>query len=119
LSLSHLEFVKLQKIFADINADEELLTGLKKPLSEFNPLTYKSTCGDSCLHIAIWRSDLVAVELLLKGGININAEGDNGYTPLDCALNKESGDIVSILIEHGAVPRVCRKKVREWIKNKR
>ena len=117
VTLSHLEFVKLQHLLADVHEDDVLLNDSDAPLSEFNPLTYQSTCGDNCLHVAAWRSDLVAVQLLVKGGVDINAEGDNGYTPLDCALTKSSGDIVSYLIEHGGVPRVRRKQVRKWIKD--
>lgn len=118
MTLSHLEFVKLQHLLADIHEDDVLARDLDSPLSEFDPLTYESTCGDNCLHIAVWRSDLEAIKLLVKGRVDINAEGDNGYTPLDCALTKNSGDIVSYLIEHGGVPCALRKQVRKWIKDK-
>ncbi len=118
LTLSHLEFIKLQHLLADVHEDHILLNDVDAPLSEFNPLTHQLACGDSCLHIAAWRSDLAAIKLLVQGGVEINAEGDNGYTPLDCALSKNSGDVVSYLIANGGVAHVCTGKVRKWIKDK-
>ena len=72
MPLSQMEFVKLQHLLADIHNEESLLNDSDLPLSEFNPLIYKSTLGDSCLHIAAWRSNFDAVKLLIKGGIDVN-----------------------------------------------
>lgn len=116
--LSHLELVKLQHLLSDIHEDQLLLNNSDIPLAEFDPFSYQSTCGDSCLHIAVWRSNLLVIRLLLKGGADVNSKGDNGYTPLDCALSQNDGDVVSCLIENGGIAHVCKEQVRKWIKDK-
>jgi len=67
-----------------------------------DPLSYVDSNGDSCLHLAAFRSDLRTIKLLLKGGININSLGDMGQTALDYANRKASVDVVNFLIENGA-----------------
>ncbi|MBX2848066.1 MAG: ankyrin repeat domain-containing protein [Acidiferrobacterales bacterium] len=111
MTLSHLELVKLRKLLADVH---ELYSD--EPLSEFEPLAYRDSSGDNCLHIAAWRSDIDAIKLLVKGGVDINAEGDNGYTPLDCALRQTDREIICYLLENGARCSNSGQQIRKWIK---
>ena len=117
MKLSHLELVKLQHLLADIHEDNCLNTGIDLHLSEFDPLSFELVCGDNCLHIASWRSDLEAIKLLVEGGVDINVKGDNGYTALDAALTQNSKEVVSFLIDNGG--RVNRKgQIIKWLKDK-
>jgi len=85
---------ELQIAFSDlINYDDE------DPTAPINPLRYHAPEGDTCLHIAAHRGNLRAVELLIKAGLNVNAQGDMGYTPLHYAANIE---IVQLLLTSGA-----------------
>ena len=65
------------------------------------------------LHTAVENRDLDIVELLLSKGVNVNARGDNGRTPLHLASGRKDAfinpptancdvDIIKILIKHGA-----------------
>ncbi len=69
------------------------------PLAPIDPLTYVSSDGDSCLHIAAWVGDLRAVELLVKAGMDVNRLGDMEMTPLHCAGTPE---VAQFLLSHGA-----------------
>jgi len=55
------------------------------------------------LHIAARRGDIRAVQLLVKGGLDVNRQGDMGYTPLHCAKNQ---DIFAFLIGSGALTSI-------------
>lgn len=73
-----------------------------------NPLLFRDVDGDTSLHIACRRGDLWAVQLLAKGGVDINAIGDMEMTPLHAVhraknispANREA--IERYLIENGA-----------------
>ena len=117
MKLSHLEFVKLQHLLADTHEDNCLHTGVDSHLSEFNPLSFELACGDNCLHIASWRADLDAIKLLVKGGIDINAQGDNGYTALDAALRQNSKEVISFLIDNGGCVNI-KGQIDKWLKDK-
>jgi ankyrin repeat protein len=69
------------------------------PTEKIDPLTYRAPDGDTCLHIAAHRGNLRAVELLIKAGLDINLQGDMGYTPLHYARTPE---IVAFLLASGA-----------------
>jgi len=43
-----------------------------------------------------------AVELLIKSGADVNAIGDEGYTPLHEAVEQDKTDVVKVLILNGA-----------------
>jgi ankyrin repeat protein len=76
------------------------------PTDPIDPLTYVAPDGDNCLHIACRRGDLNSARLLLKGGININAQGDMGYTALHCAKKCGYTKIVQLLMENGASSKI-------------
>ncbi|MES1195726.1 MAG: ankyrin repeat domain-containing protein [Steroidobacter sp.] len=59
-------------------------------------------CGDTPLHVMVWRSDLYAVKWLLESGADVNAVGDMDETPLHVAIRKGSVDIIETLLSAGA-----------------
>jgi ankyrin repeat protein len=92
--LTATELAELQVVFADVlNYESE------DPTAPINPLTYVAPDGDTCLHIAAHRGHVRAVELLIRAGLDVNRQGDMGYTPLHYAANK---DVVSLLRSSGA-----------------
>ncbi len=93
-SISQSEIAELKLAFTDlINYESE------DPCEPINPLTYCSPDGDSCLHVAAHRGNLRMVELLIKAGLDINKQGDMGYTPLHYASTPE---VIAFLLTHGA-----------------
>jgi len=95
INTNHLKV--LQEKFSDLinyEADD--------PLEAIDPLTYRSPEGDSCLHIAAIRGDHLAVELLIKAGLDVNLQGDMGNTPLHYAKKFGHDEIVSLLVQQGA-----------------
>jgi ankyrin repeat protein len=94
LPLSLAELSELDAAFVNVpNYDSD------DPTEKVDPLTYRAPDGDSCLHIAARQGNLRAVELLIKGGVDVNLQGDMGYTPLHLARTPE---IVSVLLASGA-----------------
>src|SRR4051812_12299109 len=59
-------------------------------------------CGDTPLHVMVWRSDRYAVRLLIEAGANVNAIGDMSETPLHVAIRKGDSEIVQALLSGGA-----------------
>jgi ankyrin repeat protein len=96
--LSTSELAELQAAFADrINYESE------DPFEPIDPLTYCAPDGDNCLHVAAHRGDLRSVELLIKAGLDVNKQGDMGYTPLHYAATPE---VVAFLLAQGASPTI-------------
>lgn len=95
INANHLKV--LQEKFSDLinyKADD--------PLEAIDPLTYRSPEGDSCLHTAAIRGDQLAVELLIKAGLDVNLQGDMGNTPLHYAKKFGHDEIASLLVQQGA-----------------
>lgn len=91
------ELKEIQEAFRDqLNYDAD---DINAPI---DPLTYHTPEGDSCLHIAALRGDLRLVKMLLDAGLDVNEQGDMGYTPLHNAKRKGFAEIVDLLIEKGA-----------------
>ncbi len=63
--------------------------GSNDPTEPIDPLVYVAPDGDTCLHIASFAGNLRAVQLLVREGLNVNAKGDMGYTPLHYASTVE------------------------------
>ncbi|MDP2206172.1 MAG: ankyrin repeat domain-containing protein [Alphaproteobacteria bacterium] len=97
MSLTKAEIDELQRKYADLINYES-----NDPCDPIDPLTYIEPGGDHLLHIAAFRGDLRAVELLVKAGIDVNRLGDMGYTPLHYAKMKGNDDVVEFLLSHGA-----------------
>jgi len=105
------ELAELRLVFADlINYESD------DPCDPIDPLTYSSPDKDNCLHIAAQRGNLRAVELLVKAGLDVNQQGDMGYTPLHYAATPE---VVSYLLAHGALSSITNefgKSPVGWVK---
>jgi uncharacterized protein len=70
--------------------------------------------GVSPLHMAAEENRKSAVELLLANGANVKAKEINGYTPLSRAGFREHWEVVSLLMQHGAVCQPA-DKVGDWL----
>jgi ankyrin repeat protein len=92
--LSADERTELAEAFAHV-----LNYGSADPTEQIDPLTYVAPDGDTCLHITAFGGNLRAVQLLIREGLNVNAKGDMGYTPLQYATTPE---IVQFLLSSGA-----------------
>jgi ankyrin repeat protein len=88
------ELAELQVVFEHVTNYEN-----EDPTAPISPLTYVAPDGDTCLHIAAHKGHARAVELLIKAGLEVNRQGDMGYTPLHYAANQE---VVSLLLAAGA-----------------
>ena len=95
--LSEAESIDLASVFAYVTN-----YGADDVLSPVDPLTYRAPDGDTCLHIAARMGNLRAVELLVREGLDVNAEGDMENTPLHYASTPE---VVHFLLAHGANPK--------------
>lgn len=62
----------------------------------------RSRTGDTPLHIAALNGNVLAVELLLTEGAELNARGEGGMTPLHYAVQMEQVEAIKILLEHDA-----------------
>jgi len=97
-ALSPIEYAELQATFSDLLNYES-----DDPCDPIDPLTYCAPDKDTCLHVAAHRGNLRAVELLVKAGLDVNQQGDMGYTPLHYAATPE---VISFLLAHGASPSI-------------
>jgi ankyrin repeat protein len=95
--LTDAEIKELQERYADVVNYEG-----DDPLAPIHPLTYVAPDGDNLLHIAAYRGDLRAVQLLVKGGLDVNQRGDMGCTPLHYARMRAKHDVSAFLLDHGA-----------------
>ena len=59
-------------------------------------------CGDTPLHVMVWRSDRYAVKLLLESGADVNAIGDMSETPLHVAIRRGDLEVAETLLSGGA-----------------
>jgi len=64
--------------------------------------TRDATTGDTALHIATARRDLVWIEFLVAKGANVNARNGKGETPLEIAAELGFVEGVDFLISTGA-----------------
>ena len=63
--------------------------------------------GDTALIAAAKRGERACVELLLRGGADVNAPNAKGsWTPLHAAAYEQHGAVVMLLMERGADPTV-------------
>ena len=94
MELSTVEMDELIEEFKDLTNYES-----EDPCEPIDPLTYVDPDGDTCLHVAAFRGNLRAVELLIKAGLDVNRQGDMGYTPLHYAKTQS---VINCLLENGA-----------------
>ena len=68
------------------------------------PNTKGNTWGDTPLHIvAIW-GDTESARILIEAGAEIDACGEDDYTPLHNAIEQGNADMVALLLKAGANP---------------
>lgn len=83
------------------------LDGLKKDLPSFEEADFSniSWCnheGENALHIAVIRNEFEIARELIQLGIEIDARGDLGHTPLHEAASMADLLFVTLLVESGA-----------------
>jgi ankyrin repeat protein len=76
------------------------------PTDPIDPVTYRAPDGDTCLHIAAMRGDAHSTALLIKAGVDVNALGDMGSTPLHYA---DDPKVVDLLLSAGAADNVINE----------
>ncbi len=91
------ELARLQSAFDHLTNYES-----DDPTDPVDPLTYRSPDGDSCLHVAVILENLELVQLLIKGGVDVNLVGDMGCTALHVATRRKNQEIIDLLLENGA-----------------
>jgi uncharacterized protein len=75
-------------------------------LDPIDPLNYCGFGNESCLHIAAFRGDLKAINLLINADLDINAKGDMGSTPLHMAYSGKQAEAITLLLSKGANPEL-------------
>ncbi|GAD64710.1 ankyrin repeat domain-containing protein [Aquipseudomonas alcaligenes] len=83
------------------------LNSLKEDLvtfenADFSDISWCSYEGENALHIAVIRNEIDLARELIDLGIEINARGDLGHTPLHEAASMCDLSMVKLLVESGA-----------------
>jgi ankyrin repeat protein len=73
---------------------------LENRVRSFSPICYSITSSD------VEKPRLAQVELLIKGGANLNWQDRNGKTPLIIAADANRYDMVYLMLEAGADPTI-------------
>jgi ankyrin repeat protein len=86
---------------------EIFLHGLKQDLpsfedADFSDISWCNHEGENALHIAVIRNDHEIAQELIELGIEINARGDLGHTPLHEAASMSDLSMIKLLVEAGA-----------------
>lgn len=68
----------------------------------FKQLHDENSLGENALHYAVIWNDSKNLVALIKEGVFINQRGENGFTPLHEAVDKNNKDMVLLLLEYGA-----------------
>ncbi|NWW77522.1 BARD1 protein, partial [Climacteris rufus] len=67
-----------------------------------NTIARRNYKGETLLHVASIKGDVVAVEQLLKNGADPNVKDNAGWTPLHEACRHGHGPVAELLLRHGA-----------------
>lgn len=60
--------------------------------------------GHTCLHTAAFHEDNVGIiSLLIENGADVNAQAEDGETPLSLAIKQGNHKVAELLREHGAL----------------
>ena len=102
------------------NSEAELMKAAKKGdtvkllnlLVEVPTLVhYRDATNATALHYASWNGHLEAVELLVEGGADVNAQSNNdhyGTTPLHAAAHANHAEVAEFLLSRDAENQ-CRR----------
>src|SRR5689334_2838325 len=77
------------------------LEGTREALKRQAPEINSSTLLEA-LNRAALNGQLEVVKLLLENGANVNGQGKNGNTPLNCAIENLNPELIKYLLENGA-----------------
>jgi ankyrin repeat protein len=80
--------------------------------TEIRDLRQRNRMGDTVLHTVCSWGNPDAVKLLIGGGADINAKGDQGATPLFNAVIGKNSKVVSLLLEAGADAKIVNEYKR-------
>ena len=72
------------------------------PNAPIDPLSYRDAGGDNLILIAAQLGDLDTVELLVGAGMNIDEQGEMGFTALHYAYKRKHAEMVDFLLARGA-----------------
>lgn len=62
----------------------------------------RDSCGDTPLHVMLWRKNTYGALLLIEAGADLNAVGDMSETPLHVAVSQGNTEAVRALLKSGA-----------------
>ncbi|NXY85069.1 BARD1 protein, partial [Alcedo cyanopectus] len=102
-SLSHSKYLSTPSASKTCNQIEipQSPSVLKSPGG--NSIARRNYKGETLLHVASIKGDLVAVEQLLKNGADPNVKDNAGWTPLHEACNHGHKAVVELLLQHKAL----------------
>ena len=82
-----------------------------------------NSAGDSLIHVAVGRKNILEINFLLDEGLDINRQGDFLCTPLHLAARLDSDEIYDFLISKGAdeglVNSLGETPKDRWLRNHR
>lgn len=78
--------------------------------SLFNPHVVAAATGETLLHSAVQQKNEILTDLLLQAGVNINAQDNNGFTPLMMAYQNLDVNSVKKLISTDKVDFSLKNK---------
>ena len=88
---------KLQKFLDDLRGDQPSFED-----ADFADISWCNHEGENALHIAVIRNDYEIAKELIEQGIELNARGDLGHTPLHEAASMADIRFVKLLVDAGA-----------------
>lgn len=89
-----------QKIIRFLNELKEDQVSFEE--ANFSDISWCNHEGENALHIAVIRGEYEICKELIELGIELNARGDLGHTPLHEAASMQSLEFVKLLVEAGA-----------------
>ena len=88
---------EISKYLKDLKDDHPLFEE-----ADFTNISWSTVEGENALHVAIIRNEYNIAKELIDLGIEINARGDLGHTPLHEAASNGHIGLVKLLVENGA-----------------
>ncbi len=114
-ALSLGEFEQAEQILKSLNIDDAMLNAAVDDQLDFESPDIKSikwllahggNFKDDALFKIVRKDSKELIDLALKQGVNINAQDENGRTPLFVAALFGKADILDLLLKNGADPNV-------------